>query len=237
MLLSRVGGFATRHSQWKLSSSIFQTSRATFASVGDQLPSVELHLGFPPKKYNVADFCKDKSVILVGLPGAFTPTWSTKQIPNYLEHQDALRKKGIKNVIVYCVNDAAVMQAWGKDQKVGLVSSQVFRSLLLEDVFCKKEISHMSLPSITFMVQSMLQLMADPKGDLTKALDMEMTHPGPTEKGLWGRCKRHAIYAVNGEIKAIQIAESEDDPAGDKHPEPTLANTMLEIIDKIQKSV
>mmetsp|Transcript_79670 Transcript_79670/g.231298 ORF Transcript_79670/g.231298 Transcript_79670/m.231298 type:complete len:98 (-) Transcript_79670:301-594(-) len=95
------------------------------------------------------------------------------------------------------------MQAWGKDQKVGL---------------------------------SMIQLMADPKGDLTKALDLELTHPGPTEeKGLWGRCKRHAIYAVNGEIKAIQVAEGPDDPAGDAHPEPTLADTMIEIIEKIKK--
>ena len=41
----------------------------SFASVGDQLPSVELHLGFPPKKHNLADFAKDKSILLVGLPG------------------------------------------------------------------------------------------------------------------------------------------------------------------------
>ncbi|KAG7358885.1 AhpC/TSA family protein [Nitzschia inconspicua] len=167
----------------------------SFASVGDKLPSVELHLGFPPKKYNLAEFAKDKSILLVGLPGAFTP------IPNYLENQDALRKEGIDKVIVYCVNDAAVMQAWGKDQKVGL---------------------------------SMLQLMGDPAGELTKALDMEMTHPGPMEKGLYGRCKRHAIYAVNGEIKAINIAEREDDPAGDAHPEVTLADAMLEEIREVK---
>jgi len=43
-------------------------------SVGDFLPSVELHQGFPPKKYNLADFAKDKNIILLGLPGAFTPT-------------------------------------------------------------------------------------------------------------------------------------------------------------------
>ena len=58
-----------------------------------------------------------------------------------------------------------------------------------------------------------------------------MTHPGPTEgAGLWGRCKRHAIYAVNGEIKAVRVAESEDDPAGDEFPDVTLADAMLEVI-------
>lgn len=77
---------------------------------------------------------------------------------------------------------------------------------------------------------SLLQLMGDPKAELTKALDMEMTHPGPAEVGIIGRCKRHAIYAVNGEIKAINIAEADDDPAGDAHPESTLADAMLEAI-------
>ena len=60
---------------------------------------------------------------------------------------------------------------------------------------------------------------------------MELTHPGPTEgAGLWGRCKRHAIYAVNGEIKAIHVSEAEDDPAGDERPEDTLAEAMLDAI-------
>mmetsp|Transcript_15909 Transcript_15909/g.33180 ORF Transcript_15909/g.33180 Transcript_15909/m.33180 type:complete len:110 (-) Transcript_15909:649-978(-) len=29
---------------------------------------------FPPEKINIQDYCKDKSVVIVGLPGAFTPT-------------------------------------------------------------------------------------------------------------------------------------------------------------------
>ena len=43
---------------------------------------------------------------------------STKQVPNYLESQDALRGVGVDAVVVYCVNDAAVMLAWAKNQKV-----------------------------------------------------------------------------------------------------------------------
>jgi len=77
---------------------------------------------------------------------------------------------------------------------------------------------------------SLLQLMGDPKGELTKALDLEITHPDVLDAGIIGRCKRHAIYAVNGEIKAMNVAEAEDDPAGDKNPESTLADAMLEAI-------
>jgi len=43
-------------------------------AVGSQLPSVELHLGFPPEAVNMQERCKGKRVIVVGLPGAFTPT-------------------------------------------------------------------------------------------------------------------------------------------------------------------
>jgi len=44
------------------------------AKVGDKVPSVNLHSGFPPDMVNVADYTKGKNVIMVGLPGAFTPT-------------------------------------------------------------------------------------------------------------------------------------------------------------------
>jgi len=38
------------------------------------VPSVELDKGFPPEKVALGEFCKGKKVVLVGLPGAFTPT-------------------------------------------------------------------------------------------------------------------------------------------------------------------
>ena len=50
--------------------------------VGDKIPSIEMHLNFPPKKINMADYVKGRKVVIVGLPGAFTPTWSTRQVSN-----------------------------------------------------------------------------------------------------------------------------------------------------------
>lgn len=43
-------------------------------NVGDTIPSINLHHGFPPEMVNVHDYVQSKKVILVGLPGAFTPT-------------------------------------------------------------------------------------------------------------------------------------------------------------------
>lgn len=60
----------------------------------------------------------------------------------------------------------------------------------------------------------MIKFFGDPAADLTKALDVEMTHPGPPSVGIIGRCKRHAVYAVNGEVKFVAISEGPDDPAG-----------------------
>ena len=41
---------------------------------GDKVPAVDLHFGFPPTMVNAAEYCADRNVIIVGLPGAFTPT-------------------------------------------------------------------------------------------------------------------------------------------------------------------
>jgi len=47
---------------------------ACAVKVGDPIPNIALDKGFPPQKVMLADYCKGKSVVLVGLPGAFTPT-------------------------------------------------------------------------------------------------------------------------------------------------------------------
>jgi peroxiredoxin len=70
------------------------------------------------------DLFKGKRVVVVSLPGAFTPTCSSKQLPKYEEMYDHFKAAGIDAVYCVSVNDAFVMNAWAKDlgvEKVEMV--------------------------------------------------------------------------------------------------------------------
>jgi hypothetical protein len=58
------------------SASHFGGHGAAFAAItpGTKIPSVELDSGFPPKRVNMAEHTAGRKVMVVGLPGAFTPT-------------------------------------------------------------------------------------------------------------------------------------------------------------------
>ena len=59
---------------------------------------------------------KNRRVVLFSLPGAFTPTCSTYQLPGFEENYDNIRNADIDEVYCISVNDAFVMNAWGKQQ-------------------------------------------------------------------------------------------------------------------------
>ena len=67
---------------------------------------------------NTDDYFKGKRVVLFSLPGAFTPTCSTYQLPGFEENYDAIRNTGIDEVYCMSVNDAFVMNAWAKAQDI-----------------------------------------------------------------------------------------------------------------------
>ena len=79
----------------------------------------------------------------------------------------------------------------------------------------------------------MITFMGDPYGEFTKAVDMELTHPGPIGKGLVGRSKRFAMHVVNNVVQYVAVSESEDDPAGDQDPSATTYDAMLEAVTKV----
>lgn len=60
-----------------------------------------------------------KKVVLVSVPGAFTPTCSMNHLPGYVDLADELFAKGVDSIACMAVNDVFVMSAWGKDRKVG----------------------------------------------------------------------------------------------------------------------
>ena len=61
----------------------------------------------------------EKRVIVFGLPGAFTPTCSTKQLPGFEEMYDQFKEKGIDEIYCVSVNDGFVMRAWAKEHTCG----------------------------------------------------------------------------------------------------------------------
>mmetsp|Transcript_6291 Transcript_6291/g.9826 ORF Transcript_6291/g.9826 Transcript_6291/m.9826 type:complete len:105 (-) Transcript_6291:107-421(-) len=87
----------------------------------------------------------------------------------------------------------------------------------------------------TDLDQGILHLFGDPYGSLTSSLGMELTHEGPLGVGLVNRCKRFALYIVDGVVKIVRVAENENDPAGDDFPDVTLADSMLAAIQALEK--
>jgi len=58
-----------------------------------------------------------RTVVVFSLPGAFTPTCSSSHLPRYNELAPAFRANGVDEIVCLSVNDAFVMDAWGKDQE------------------------------------------------------------------------------------------------------------------------
>ncbi len=73
------------------------------------------------KNKTTDDFFKNKRVILFSLPGAFTPTCSSQQLPGFEKNADELKKQGIDEIYCCSVNDSYVMNAWAKKMSISKV--------------------------------------------------------------------------------------------------------------------
>ncbi|KAF3491384.1 peroxisomal matrix protein [Arthroderma uncinatum] len=67
-----------------------------------------------PQTYEASKLWADKKVVLVSVPGAFTPTCSANHLPSYIASLPALKQKGVDVVAFIAFNDPFVMSAWGK---------------------------------------------------------------------------------------------------------------------------
>jgi peroxiredoxin len=55
-----------------------------------------------------------KKVVVFSLPGAFTPTCSTYQLPDFETLYNEFREKGIDDIYCISVNDSFVMNKWAQ---------------------------------------------------------------------------------------------------------------------------
>jgi len=91
--------------------------------IGDKLPSATLFEFFHeetagcslgPNAFEVQKESAGKTIAILALPGAYTPTCSAKHVPGFIEHFSAFKAKGVDEIWCISVNDAFVMGAWGK---------------------------------------------------------------------------------------------------------------------------
>ena len=88
---------------------------------GDSIPSVNLKI---MSEKGVSDISTDelfsnKKVVLFSVPGAFTPTCSAQHLPGFIDNADLIKEKKVDTIVCMSVNDAFVMDAWGKDRGAG----------------------------------------------------------------------------------------------------------------------
>ena len=90
-------------------------------SVGDRIPAATLKTMVDGKMKDIttAEIFGGKRVVLFAVPGAFTPTCSMQHLPGFIEKAKEIRARGVDTIACVSVNDAFVMDAWGKAKGAG----------------------------------------------------------------------------------------------------------------------
>lgn len=86
-------------------------------AAGDRLPDVTFRIlsETGPKPLSTTDVFAGKTMVLFGVPGAFTPTCHKTHLPGFLKEAEAFKAKGVAGIAVVAVNDPFVMATWAKD--------------------------------------------------------------------------------------------------------------------------
>jgi len=85
-------------------------------TAGQKIPSVTIKQATPEGGSDIdpAALFAGKKVVMFSLPGAFTPTCSSKHLPGYVQNLPELKAQGVDIVACLSVNDAWVMKAWAE---------------------------------------------------------------------------------------------------------------------------
>ena len=84
--------------------------------IGDTVPDISLkRLGENGMEdISFATYIAGKKVVVFAVPGAFTPTCHQKHLPGYIANAEAIKAKGVDEIICVSVNDPFVMKSWGE---------------------------------------------------------------------------------------------------------------------------
>ena len=155
---------------------------------GEKLPDAKVFIfDKDPKETSIKQIIGDDRVIIFGIPGAFTPTCSTKHLPGFMASDNQLSKKNIKKVICISVNDPFVMDAWGKAHNVQN------KILMVADYnldFTKKIGAELDLNKRGLGMRSSRYTMLIEKGNVVKISEEEVA----------GKCERTAAENFLKEI-------------------------------------
>ncbi len=155
---------------------------------GEKLPDAKVFIfDKDPKETSIKQIIGDDRVIIFGIPGAFTPTCSTKHLPGFMASDNQLSKKNIKKVICISVNDPFVMDAWGKAHNVQN------KILMVADYnldFTKKIGAELDLNKRGLGIRSSRYTMLIEKGNVVKISEEEVA----------GKCERTAAENFLREI-------------------------------------
>lgn len=99
----------------------FHKAYVKMIQTGDKIPAQKLMLATAegPREVDTAELLGEGKVVLFAVPGAFTPTCSAKHLPGFVKLAAEFKAKGVDKIVCLSVNDAFVMGAWARDQKVG----------------------------------------------------------------------------------------------------------------------
>lgn len=83
-------------------------------AVGDTLPEATLiRMGEAgPEEVALSSYSADRTIVIFGVPGAFTPTCSSAHVPSFIRTHEKLNEAGVDDIICVSVNDPFVMKAW-----------------------------------------------------------------------------------------------------------------------------
>ena len=86
-------------------------------SVGDDFPEVIFNWmddNFEVQKAGSSELFGDKKVILIGMPGAFSPTCSMMHLPSFIKSAKEFKDYGVEEIFCVLVNDVYVAKVWGE---------------------------------------------------------------------------------------------------------------------------